>query len=84
LCISCYNRQLEFLKGKNRRGTPPRIKIADVALLVVNRSLLRVYRDSVTSVAEALVELVRQGNAERAALPPSLNSGIPFQYDLFA
>ncbi|MBT9100033.1 hypothetical protein KFZ76_20230 [Methylovulum psychrotolerans] len=84
LCISCYNRQLEFKSGKNRRGNPPRIKIADVALLVVSRSLLRVYRDNVTSMAEVWVELVRRGDVEKAALPLSLTRGVPFQYDLFA
>jgi hypothetical protein len=27
LCISCYNRELEFRRGRNAKGNPPEIKL---------------------------------------------------------
>lgn len=84
LCISCYNRQREFERGKNRHGNPPTLLVADRRIAVTAHDRLVLHHHKVTSMTELLVGLAKRGNFDQASLPFSLNPGVPFQYDLFA
>ncbi len=58
-CISCYNRTAEAVRGRNSKGTRPRL--ADVIhpeALAVGSSIVRI--DHVVSRPEALVIAARQ------------------------
>jgi hypothetical protein len=34
-CVSCYNREIEFVRGSNRRGSTPALRLADHRIGVV-------------------------------------------------
>lgn len=90
LCISCYNREREVARGKNRKGHIP-VKVAGairniIAIYTVNGvEDIREFRD-VTSVNEIIIRLlreygrdavveVRESDAEGTAYRPWLGDG---------
>ncbi len=59
-CISCYNRHREALKGRNAKGTRPRLVLRDVVLNLEDGSVVRrVRHDQVVSAAEAMLAEAR-------------------------
>ncbi len=61
LCVSCFNRDREVLKGKNAKGRPPQLVLRDVTLAVVEGDGVRqIPHPRVKSDLEAmLVEAMR-------------------------
>ena len=62
LCISCYNRELEFKKGKDRRGKKPSLQLHMVTALVDGKPL--------TDLALSFVEMAVK--AAKTAKPGSV------------
>ena len=55
-CISCYNRDLEVKKGRNAKGTRPRLVLRDMVLSVEDRGVVRQARHhQVLSASEAML-----------------------------
>jgi hypothetical protein len=67
LCISCYNRDLEAEKGRNAKGTRPRLVLRDVVLDVEDGGVVRRERHpGVASAAEAMLAEARRAKGRLA------------------
>jgi hypothetical protein len=67
LCISCYNRDLEAEKGRNAKGTRPRLVLRDVVLDVEDGGVVRRERHRrVASAAEAMLAEARRAKGRLA------------------
>jgi len=66
-CICCYNREREFLLGKNRKGSAPihAHPVYELDVLVVGGTRI-VHIDRVTSAAEALLVAMQRTGKEVA------------------
>lgn len=65
LCVSCYNRALEFKKGKNARGCPLRTirHYFPIMLLLVKKNVVALKKiENVTSTSEAVFTVLLKDN----------------------
>jgi len=62
LCISCYNRELEFRRGKNAKGNPPEIKLErrTVRYAVEGAGVQTLILDHSADLAELMVTVLRK------------------------
>jgi len=67
LCHSCYNRQLEALKGRDRRGKPVKFKIG----IAVIYSDGKKFSGQVVTVDELVIDVIRKGNGKVISKPIS-------------
>ncbi len=78
LCISCYNREREVIKGKNRNGNKPGLTLFEAAIFSQDR-VVSTY--SVASVLEAGIAALKSGQGDwtvRATFCPPLYQDMDF------
>jgi len=68
-CLSCYNRHREIIKGRNARGTRPRLVLREVVLDVEgDGGVRRAHHRQVASAAEAMLAEARRATGPLAFL----------------
>lgn len=73
ICVSCYNRQLEVVKGRNRKGSRPRLQLHlhTVSMILVEPSAAHTRRiEKVASGTEAVICAMRETQREAFVLCP--------------
>jgi hypothetical protein len=67
LCVSCYNREREVLRGSNAKGTPPRVVAARLfaaRIVAVESGIIeRIDRDISAGVLELVIHCGRRAKA---------------------
>ena len=59
LCVSCYNREREMARGKDRRGKPPRLAIELAEVLFCNGEAVSRLQVKATTFTEVLIDSLR-------------------------
>jgi hypothetical protein len=89
ICVSCWNREREFLIGKNAKGRPPKLH-PDVALRTIRfrngDQIDRIKREHSVSLEELMVAALRDSHRQvffgfNAGPPPAMS--VPIQGELF-
>lgn len=61
ICVSCWNRQREYLIGKNRRGVKPKFhpELFDAQVSILCGGVVKAVRMPAASVKELIVSCIR-------------------------
>jgi hypothetical protein len=81
LCVSCFNRELEILRGRNAKGAPPKkwrnLFVPRAAYIDRRREVVVCRQKPVIDRIELALTLVREGHREGIAWARPLAPGLP-------